>query len=168
MEFLAANLKDSKKIFSLIERCKEKLVSQGINQWNDEYPNYMNIQDDIKTSALYKGVLGPDIVAIISFNENQEKEYRTINWRYTNGNILVIHRLAVDPDFQGLGLSSILMKHAENYAIENNYFAIRLDAYTGNEMVLDLYRRKGYREAGDFYFPSRPLPFKCFEKNVTG
>ncbi len=48
---------------------------------------------------------------------------------------MVIHRLAVDPEFQGLGLSSILMKYVENYAIKNSYFAIRLDAYTGNEVV---------------------------------
>ncbi|MCP3926559.1 MAG: GNAT family N-acetyltransferase [Desulfobacterales bacterium] len=166
MEILAANLKDSKKIFSIIERCKEKLVSQGIYQWDDEYPNLINIQEDINTGALYEGVLESQIASIISFNENQEKEYLTVNWRYTNGIILVIHRLAVDPDFQGLGLSSILMKYVENYAIENSYSAIRLDAYTGNEMILDFYRRKGYQEAGEFYFPSRSLPFKCFEKSV--
>ncbi len=166
MEIFAANLKDSKKIFSIIEKCKGKLVSQGIYQWDDEYPNIMDIQEDIKTGTLYKGVLESHIAAVISFDESQEKEYLTINWRYTNGIILVIHRLAVDPDFQGLGLSSILMKYVENYATENSYSAIRFDAYTGNEMVLDFYRRKGYQEAGEFYFPSRSLPFKCFEKSV--
>ncbi|MCP4161664.1 MAG: hypothetical protein GY760_16450 [Deltaproteobacteria bacterium] len=57
MEILAANLKDSKKIFSIIEKCKEKLVSQGIDQWNDEYPSIITIQEDIKIGALYKGVL---------------------------------------------------------------------------------------------------------------
>jgi ribosomal protein S18 acetylase RimI-like enzyme len=79
---------------------------------------------------------------------------------------LIIHRLAVDPDYQGLGLSSSLMEYAENYVIENGYSAIRLDAYVGNKMVLDFYRRKAYQEAGEVYFPRRILPFKCFEKSI--
>ena len=166
MRILKANLNDSTEILKIFERCKEKLVIQRIYQWDDEYPNVQYINEDINTGALYKGVVESRIAAVISFDESQEKEYEMLNWRYTNGTSLIVHRLAVDPDFQGLRFSSILMEYAENYAIENGFSSIRLDAYVGNKMVIDFYRRKGYREAGEVYFPRRTLAFKCFEKSI--
>lgn len=166
MEILKANLDDSTEIYNVFRKCKEKLISQRIYQWDDEYPNIQYIRGDINRGVLYKGVLESRIAGVISFDESQEKEYETINWRYTNGNILIIHRLAIDPDFQGLDFSSHLMEYVENYAIKNNYSAIRLDAYVGNQMVLDFYRRKAYQEAGEVYFHRRILPFKCFEKSI--
>lgn len=79
MEISKASLDDSTEIYNVFRRCKEKLISQNIYQWDDEYPNIQYINEDINRGALYKGVLESRIVAVISFDESQEKEYGTIN-----------------------------------------------------------------------------------------
>ncbi|WP_173049782.1 hypothetical protein [Nitrospira sp. KM1] len=48
----------------------------------------------------------------------------------------------------------------------NILLRVRLDAYSGNPQALTLYRRRGYREAGQVTFPRRALPFICFEFEV--
>lgn len=56
------------------------------------------------------------------------------------------------------------MDLAEAHAKQNTYVSIRLDAYAGNPPTVKLYERRGYRKAGQVYFPRRTLPFFCFEK----
>jgi hypothetical protein len=60
------------------------------------------------------------------------------------------------------------MDFAESHAARSGYASIRLDAYTGNPRSVQLYRRRGYREVGQVYFPRRTLPFWCFELIVDG
>jgi ribosomal protein S18 acetylase RimI-like enzyme len=58
------------------------------------------------------------------------------------------------------------MEFAENYAIEQRFSCIRLDAYTGNPRAIALYEGRGYERIGQTYFPRRKLPFDCFEKTL--
>jgi len=53
---------------------------------------------------------------------------------------------------------------AEKRAADNGYSSIRLDAYSGNAIALQLYERNGYRKRGEVFFPRRELPFICYEK----
>jgi len=56
------------------------------------------------------------------------------------------------------------MNFAEEYAIENNYKSIRLDAYSANVAAVRLYEKRGYNKIGQVFFPHRKYPFYCFEK----
>jgi ribosomal protein S18 acetylase RimI-like enzyme len=56
------------------------------------------------------------------------------------------------------------MDFAENYAIENNYTSIRLDAFSNNPRALRFYENRDYQRRGEVFFPGRELPFYCFEK----
>ena len=80
--------------------------------------------------------------------------------------IIVIHRLAVTPEFQGAGLAKRLMSFAEISAAKAGYATIRLDAYSGNEAVVGFYTRRGYKKAGEIFFPRRELPFVCMERSA--
>jgi len=142
------------------------LIEQGVFQWNAEYPNLKYVENDIAKGSLVKLTNDYQLVGIVSFDDFQEPEYRTVNWQINCESIAVIHRLAVDPLFQGKGFAMILMNFAEKSISEAGFQAIRLDAYSGNEMVLGIYDNLGYKRIGEIYFPSRSLPFICMEKSI--
>lgn len=56
------------------------------------------------------------------------------------------------------------MEFAQDFAREQGFASIRLDANTGNNGALALYECLGYDRVGQVYFPRRNAPFDCFEK----
>src|ERR1700682_4573011 len=62
---------------------------------------------------------------------------------------LLIENVAVSPAFQGRGLGRKLMAHAEQLAASSGYGEVRL--YTNKLFAanVDLYRKLGYRIAGE-------------------
>ena len=80
--------------------------------------------------------------------------------------MLVIHRLVVHPKHQRKGYAKTLMDFAEDYAQNNDYTSIRLDAYTQNKRVIRFYKSRGYSIRGNVYFSERTLPFHCMEKLI--
>lgn len=164
MKFKKAKSTDLLAIFKLLQAVVTDLRAKGIHQWNDTYPTLNHVEDDIRTGALYIGVMTGKMVGVICLDENQSPEYETIPWQFKDGKIMVVHRLAVSPDFQKQGIGKALMDFALNHAIANNYAAIRLDAYSKNERTLNFYRNRNYHHRGEIYFPYRDDPFYCFEK----
>ena len=159
-------LTDLNTIFEIYKSAKHKLDSNGLFQWNSNYPTISIIADDIKKGLLYILTYANDIIGAINISEEQEKEYESVNWLFDYTKVLVIHRLVVDPKHQGQGFASALMDFAENYAKENNYTSIRLDAYSQNKKVLEFYRQRAYLIRGDVNFPGRAHPFYCMEKQL--
>ncbi len=157
---------DFEEVYALLLACKDRLIDQGIFQWDEEYPNSDHVKGDIANGSLVKYVLENKLAGVISFDNCQEPEYNFVHWKYNSGSIAVVHRLAVHPTLQGQGLASKLMAFAEKTIAEKGFYSIRLDAYSGNSMLLEYYKKLGYQKAGEIYFPSRDLPFICFEKQV--
>lgn len=71
---------DVKSVFTLLSRCKDYLIEQGIFQWNAEYPNLKYVENDIAKSSLVKLTNGSQLIGIVSFDDFQEPKYRTVNW----------------------------------------------------------------------------------------
>lgn len=57
-----------------------------------------------------------------------------------------IDTLAVDPEFQGYGIGSSLLKHAEELAKDQGYSRISLNVDKDNPSAKRLYERLGYKE----------------------
>lgn len=164
MTIKKAQRTDLLSIFNLLQAVAADMRANGIYQWNDNYPTLKHVEEDLKTGALYVGLIAEKMVGAICLDENQSPEYANIPWQFTDGRIMVIHRLAVSPDFQKQGIGKALMDFALNHAIANNYTAIRLDAYSKNERTLKFYRNRNYHQRGEIFFPYRDDPFYCFEK----
>lgn len=143
------------------------MEKENIFQWTEQYPAIHHIADDIQNGFLYSINSKGKSLGVINISNMEEPEYKTIVWSDNNGECLVIHRLAVHPKNQKQGLARKLMDFAENFAIENGYTSIRLDAYSGNERVLRFYENRGYQKRGEVNFPGRVLPFFCYEKEIS-
>lgn len=80
---------------------------------------------------------------------------------------MVVHRLCVNPDFQGKGISQILMDEIEQFVKDHGYTSIRLGTQIINEKAMNLYESYNYEKGGEFYFSSVSRPFMAFEKRMA-
>ena len=159
-----ATKSDIQDIMGLIELCKKDLEKQAIYQWNDYYPTEEHIKGNIDDGTFYILKYEHASIGTVSVTEKQPLEYGNIDWEDKSGDVVVITKLMVHPEFQKRGCGRKLMDFAEDHALSKNYSSIRLDAYTGNQRAIKLYEARGYNKIGQIMFPERELPFYCYEK----
>ena len=158
-----ADVSDVSAVMALIRSCVSLMDSQGIHQWDELYPDRATFAGDIVRQELFVLERDGQLAGIIVLNEHQEPAYREVPWEHS-GTALVVHRLAVDPAFQGRGYGRELMRFAHEFAERRQYATIRLDAFASNPGAVALYERLGYRKAGTVRF--RKGLFYCFEIRV--
>lgn len=151
--------------WSIVDRCRASLDRAGIHQWDDVYPSRSTVAEDVARECLYVAGTNDTCQAIITLDDREDEGYRTVSWS-CDGPALVVHRLCVDPAHRGRGLARVMMRFAEQHASAHGYTSIRLDAYSANPRSVELYRRLGYHEVGQVFFPRRSLPFLLFERLV--
>lgn len=159
-------LSDVNELFQIYLNGKNELEKNGIYQWTDNYPTRSIIEKDVEKGVLFMLRNDREILGAITISEEQETEYQTINWKFDSSKVVVIHRLVIDPKYQGKGYAHILMDFAEKFATENNYSSIRLDAYSQNKKAIDFYEKRRYFIRGHVNFPERAYPFHCMEKEI--
>lgn len=87
-----ATNEDKDEIFALLLRCKNRLIEQEIYQWDSEYPSIDYINCDISKGSLRKLSINGKIAGVISFDDFQESQYSSVNWRLTTNPVIVIQR----------------------------------------------------------------------------
>ena len=156
---------DLLQLLSIVKSCGQNLIEQGIFQWNEQYPKREDLLEDIELQELWKLEDKNSVIGLIVLTENEDAEYQDVNWLTKNHKNLYIHRLAVDPKFQGKGYAQKLMDFAEKYAKENGYNSIRLDTFSENKRNLKFYEQRNYVKLESIYFPNQSeFPFYCYEK----
>lgn len=162
-----AQASQTQEIFDLLQSCAADMREQGIFQWNENYPLVSHVEKDISNKSMYCLMEDERVAGIVVIDENQSIEYKTVAWQYHSTPILVVHRFAVHPHFQKQGIGKKLMDFALNFALENDYQSIRLDAYSENERTQRFYQNRGYIKRGEIHFPYREAHFNCYEKNLN-
>lgn len=165
MVIAKATHSDLENLFSITKRCGKHMINQCIFQWNDFYPSKEILQKDIELQQIWKLEIENKIIGIIVLTEIEDAEYDNVKWLTEHCKNLYIHRLAIDPSFQGKGYAQKLMNFAENYAIKNKYASIRLDTFSQNKRNQQFYKQQNYIQLEAIYFPNQSeFPFYCFEK----
>lgn len=166
MEIRKATSADMLEIISLFKTCTNNLISIGIEQWDEIYPNTALFEQDIIDGTLFLAVdLNGKILGCIVLNTHQDKEYNQIEWKYDCYKIAVIHRLMVLPEFESKGIGSSLLQFAESYAVSRGAQAIRLDMYKYNQRAISFYLKHSYILRGTVSF--RKGLFICAEKDLA-
>ena len=164
MDIIEATPKDAGPIMALISECTKDMEASGIYQWNAEYPTREAIAVDIANRSLHVLRIEDKYCGIIALDGDEPQEYGDIDWKYQTDKVFVVHRLAVDPQWQRQGIARRLMDFAEQYGKTHGYQAIRLDAFIKNPRAIKLYECRGYRKAGTVNFTKRL--FYCFENTL--
>ncbi|MFV3013636.1 GNAT family N-acetyltransferase [Clostridium botulinum] len=166
MNLRLAKEKDLNFIMEMITIVKKHMIENDNDQWDEEYPDMETLRRDIINEDLYTIIEENDCMSIIAINKDQAPEYKNVQWKLDDKSPLVVHRLAVNPKFQGKGVAKTIMSFVDEKANEQNCKSIRLDTYSKNKVAINLYERLGYSIVGEVYFRGKELPFKCFEKIV--
>lgn len=166
MEIQVIELNELKAMIQLYAKITADLRKKGINQWDRFYPNRFIVKTDIKKGNLFGLSTDKKIIGAVAVDTNESKKYRKLKWEDEDGKPLMIHRLAIHPDYQGMGYGKQLLQFAEDYTLINGYSSIRLDVFSLNSAAVKMYERSGYQERGMIRFPFRTAPYKCFEKIV--
>ena len=157
MKFEKANLKDVNEIMDIIKKAQIHFKNQGINQWQNNYPNHQIIKDDIEDNNSY--ILKQDqvIIGTASVSFDGEETYETIyngQW-LSHDKYAVIHRMAVDFNRRGTGVASIFLKEIENLCIHNEVYSIKVDTHRENIPMQKLLLKNGYKECGIIYLKDK-------------
>ena len=163
-----ANLAEIPEILDLTRACAHHMIERGILQWNDSYPNESQFIEDLNRDELYVLVQEEKLIGCIVITTLKDPEYETVEWLTPDGSNVYVHRLAVHPDYQGMGFAQQLMDHAERLAIEKQMRSIRLDTFSQNPRNQKFYEQRGYTKLGDIFLPNQSeYPFHCYELPLT-
>jgi len=157
---------DILEIMNLIKNAVEDMDARKVYQWDDVYPNNEIILNDIHNNNIYVQVNEVGIIqGIIVLNEQQDMTYNSIEWKYNLGRQLIIHRLCIHPNHQRKGIAKMLIKFSEDFASEQKYESIRLDAFIPNITACRMYEKLGYVKRG--VITLRKGDFYCYEKGLS-
>lgn len=168
MEITQLSKRDTKSLLSLYRTVSADLKMRGVHQWDWLYPNRFVIQGDLKRGTAFGLRDGDAMVGAVVVDSRQSSRYAGLPWiGQEAGQARCIHRLAVDPAYQGQGLGKKLLQFAEEQARMAGGASIRLDVFSGNPGAAQLYVRSGYQKIGTIQFPMRREPYDCFEKLLS-
>ena len=148
---------DISSIMSIIGQAQEYFKKNNIDQWQDNYPNYETIKNDIDKEESYVLMNDNDILATAAISFNGEKNYDVIydgKW-LSNDNYAVIHRVAVDGNHKGKGLSGEVFKNLEEICLDNNIHSIKIDTHKENVSMQKFLEKSGFKYCGIIYLPDK-------------
>ena len=158
---------DLNRIVEITNACGKHMISQNIFQWNEEYPNLEVFKKDLENQSLYVIELESKIVGCVCISEKMDAVYKEVKWLTPDSKNMYVHRLAIDPKFQGKGLAIKLMSYAENLAKTKDFKSMRLDTFSKNPKNNKFYNLQGYKKLGKIFYRSQSdMPFHCYEKII--
>ena len=162
-----ATSNDLNRIVEITNACGKHMISQNIFQWNEEYPNLEVFKKDLENQSLYVIELESKIVGCVCISEKMDAVYKEVKWLTPDSKNMYVHRLAIDPKFQGKGLAIKLMSYAEDLAKTKDFKSMRLDTFSKNPKNNKFYNLQGYKKLGKIFYRSQSdMPFHCYEKII--
>ena len=154
----------------IINDAKEYLASLGVDQWQNGYPNAVQIEQDILNRESYVVFNDQDkIVATSMFTTNPEPTYKKIdgNWIFDQTKKYgVINRLAVKKEFRNLGLASVLFEEFHKQLKINHIKSLKIDTHEDNLSMQKLIKKLVYEYCGVIY-TSYNAKRLAFEKVIS-
>lgn len=153
MEFRKSVEADIDKIMIIIKQAQNYFKENNIDQWQNNYPNSETIKNDIKNNNSYVLVKNGEVVAttVISFNGDSNYDHIYDGKWLSNDKFAVIHRIAINNTYKGLGLSSEIIKTAEKMCLERDVHSIKVDTHKDNLSMQKLLKKNNFEYCGVIY-----------------
>ena len=165
--FRKASLHEADQIWLILQHAIRRRKNEGSNQWQDGYPNPEIIRQDIQKCIGHVLTHHDTIVGYSAVIFNDEPAYKNIEGQWlTNGEFIVVHRVAVAESYLGRGLAKKMLEFIENIALVNKVYSIKADTNFDNIPMMKVFERLGYTYCGEVFF--RGSARKAYEKVLTG
>lgn len=146
-------LEDVERVMEMIKQAQQYFKENGIDQWQNGYPNAQVIENDIQNGHSFILLKNDVIVGTIAISFEGEVTYNKIfegDWK-TNDEYAVIHRVAVDTDLKGVGLSSEMIKQTELMCNKKGVRSIKVDTHEDNRAMQRSLIKNGFEYCGVIY-----------------
>ncbi|AZA85805.1 GNAT family N-acetyltransferase [Chryseobacterium shandongense] len=160
-----AEMTDRDVIWDILQQAIERRRKDGSTQWQNGYPNIDTVESDITKEFGYVLTVDGEIAVYAALILNDEPAYSTIEGAWlSNGEFVVIHRVAVDEKFAGQGMTKKLFDHIEDFTKSHGIQSIKVDTNFDNIAMLKILESKGYTYCGEVYLAGGIR--KAFEKII--
>lgn len=153
MLFRPTQQEDIPAVMGIVRQAQAYLKSQGIDQWQNGYPNGEVIAQDIAAGESYVLLKDGQVVGTTVISFRPEKNYEVIyegNW-LSDAPCAVIHRICVDDALKGQGLSGRMIAEAEAQCQERGVASIKVDTHRKNLSMQRLLEKHGFARCGIIY-----------------
>lgn len=115
------------------------------------YPSESFVRKMTAAGSQYIALRDGRIVGAFVLNTDPQGNYRKGRWEkdLPEGSYMVIHALAADPELQGQGIASQIIRFCIKKAKSSGYKALRTDTVFDNYPARRLYEKNGFSYAGD-------------------
>jgi len=160
-----AEIEDRDTIWTILQQAIERRRQDGSSQWQNGYPNLDTVESDIAKSFGYVMTVDGEIAVYAALILNDEPAYSTIEGEWlSNGEFVVVHRVAVDEKFAGQGMVKKLFDHIEEFTKSNGIQSVKVDTNFDNIAMLKILEGKGYSYCGEVCLAGGMR--KAFEKII--
>ncbi len=153
MELKLAEFKDIEIAVKIIDEAKAHLKEQGINQWQNGYPDYDAIKKDISTNKGYFLVNEDEILGYLCIDFDGEPAYDTLkgSWN-SNKKYVVVHRLAFSQNARGKGIAHEVFNLVCKESLNKNIDYFRVDTDADNIKMQHILKKNGFEFCGTIWF----------------
>lgn len=130
------------------------------------HPSDEMILDSIDKGDLYVLSDGDEIAACVIANDEKAEGYSDAPWQVDSDDIIVLHVLAVHPEYRGKGLARRLVENVIEQERKAGKKALRLDVIENNTTAERLYQKLGFRYIQTktlYYDVVGEMTFKLYE-----
>ena len=162
-----ATLADAPVIWEILQEAIAQRKKDGSDQWQNGYPNEQTVQDDITRGFGYVLVDSNATIAYAAIIFGVEPAYTDIIGKWlTNGDYVVIHRVATSNAVKGKGVATHLFKMIEDVCLKRKVYSIKVDTNFDNVPMLKIMARLSYTYCGEVFFNNAPR--RAYEKVLDG
>jgi GNAT superfamily N-acetyltransferase len=169
MEIKKATPNDVSSMMELFDEARGTIALLGIDQWQNGYPSCEVVNNDISLSRSYvvcedDGKICGTFVLVDDGEPTYDKIYDG-HWSTgdNNKNYLAIHRVAVAVRMRGKGVSTAIIRYAEDFARAHTMSSLRIDTHEGNVVMRRMLEKHGFAYCGVIYLENGD-PRVAYEK----
>ena len=138
----------------LINQAKAYMKEQGIDQWQNGYPNEGEIAVDIAKGYSYVMEENGKIIGTMAVLFDGEPTYDKIYegaWKADGEPYAAIHRVAVDAECKGQGIAGAMIAEVEKMCREKGVRSMKNDTHRDNQSMQRMQAKNGFEYCGVIY-----------------
>ena len=148
-ELVLAQLEDFQRAMDILNAGRQFQREQGFIQWPDGYPDEESIRCDLRDGLGYVLKVDDTIAAYMYIGFDGDPSYPEIKgaWKH-DGPYAVVHRIAIAPEFRGLGLGSVTFGLVEEFCKSKGFDILRIDTDGENKRMQHVLAKNGFVYCG--------------------
>jgi GNAT superfamily N-acetyltransferase len=149
-----------------LQQAIQQRKEDGSEQWQNGYPNEQTVHDDIFNGYGYVLIDDNVVIAYAAIIFGVEPAYNDIKGKWlTDGDYVVVHRVATSNAVKGKGIATRLFKMIEDLCMEEKIYSIKVDTNFDNVPMMKILDKLNYAYCGEIFFSGASR--KAYEKVIS-